>query len=94
MGEPADAPRLAEIARSYGPTTIVVRTPATPGFGEAVRWLWSSATSDWLFHLEDDWILTRRIDIERLAKEMARPRAAQVRFNRRRNRIFRRPRFR
>jgi hypothetical protein len=91
-GDPADAPRLAEIARSYA-DEVLVRTPATPGFGEAVRWLWANTSSPWVFHLEDDWILTRRIDVARLAREIARPRAAQIRFNRRRNRFFRRPRF-
>ena len=91
-GEPGDVPRMAEIARANA-DDVVMRTPERPGFGEAVRWLWSQSSSPWVFHLEDDWILTRRIDITRLEREMARPRAAQVRFNRRRNRFFRRPRF-
>jgi hypothetical protein len=91
-GDPADAPKLAEIARAHA-DEVVVRTAETPGFGEAVRWLWSRSQTAWIFHLEDDWILTRRIDVEQLAKEMSRPKAAQVRFNRRRNHFFRRPRF-
>ena len=91
-GDPADAPKLGEIARAYA-DEVLVHTADTPGFGEAVRWLWSRSETSWIFHLEDDWILTRRIDVERLAEEMARPKAAQIRFNRRRNHFFRRPRF-
>jgi hypothetical protein len=91
-GDPADAPRLVDIARRHA-DDVVVRTPATPGFGEAVRWLWAEAQSEWVFHLEDDWILTRRIDLARLAAETARTDVAQVRFNRRRNHLRRSRRF-
>ena len=91
-GDAADVPRMTEIARANA-DEVLVRTPERPSFGEAVRWLWTESRSPWIFHLEDDWILTRRIDIARLEREMARPRAAQVRFNRRRNKLFRRPRF-
>lgn len=40
----------------------IIRTPKTPNFMEAVKWCWSQVASDLFIHLEDDWILNRKID--------------------------------
>ena len=46
--------------------TIVVNTPKTPNFASAVKWCWSNAQSDIIFHFEDDWIFTEKVDINEL----------------------------
>jgi len=38
--------------------------PQTPGFAGAVQRLWSATTSDFIFHVEDDWIALTDIDEE------------------------------
>lgn len=39
-----------------------------PNFAKAVKWVWSNATSDIIFHLEDDWKLKQKIDFNHLLK--------------------------
>ncbi len=37
-----------------------------PSFPKAVIWTWKQVTTPFLFHLEDDWIIKRKVDINRL----------------------------
>ena len=39
-----------------------------PNFCSSVKWLWSKATSPYIFHLEDDWELLRSLEIRSLIK--------------------------
>jgi hypothetical protein len=93
-GTLAEADEVERIARRFC-NDVIIRRPQTPSFGIAVHWLWSTSTSAWVFHLEDDWLLNRRVDLNRLASLMAVPRVAQIRFNKNKLRYFRfrRPRF-
>jgi len=58
------------IARSYF-NQVEVRRPSMASYGGAVKWLWSQPETDWFLHLEDDWVLTHRISLKRLARQMA-----------------------
>lgn len=42
---------------------VTVRTPETPNFSEAFKWVWSKVTSEYVLHLEDDWKLLRKVDL-------------------------------
>lgn len=42
---------------------VIVNTPKSPNFAAAVKWCWSNAQTDIIFHFEDDWIFTRKINI-------------------------------
>lgn len=39
----------------------VIRTPASPSFTDAVKWLWGQVQSDIFMHLEDDWVANAKI---------------------------------
>lgn len=78
----AEADRAVErICRSYF-EDVVVRRPAEPSFGGAVKWLWSQPETGWFFHLEDDWLLLRPVALGRLAREMDADGVAQISFSR------------
>jgi hypothetical protein len=51
--------------------TVVVNRPAVGNFAAAVDWCWTTADTDYLFHLEDDWILTQQVDIKDVLKRIA-----------------------
>lgn len=42
---------------------VSYRMPEQPNFTNAVNWCWSSANTPFIFHLEDDWILLKKINI-------------------------------
>ena len=65
----ADAKRAAclEVARNvFG--SVSVRLPERPNFAVALKWLWESATEPVIFHLEDDWELVHRVDLDILIR--------------------------
>lgn len=47
---------------------VVFNISKTPSFPKAAMWVWSQVEADWIFHLEDDWIITRKIDIDNMIK--------------------------
>ena len=53
---------VLNICRKYF-KNIVYNTPEHPNFAKAIKWTWSNVDSDIVFHLEDDWIIRRKIDI-------------------------------
>ncbi|KQU75264.1 hypothetical protein ACFFTN_22340 [Aminobacter aganoensis] len=75
-GSEEDGNRVEEIARSY--FTTVVRRPAEASYGGAVKWLWQQPETEWFLHLEDDWILSHKISLKRLRKQMAEPNVGQI----------------
>lgn len=56
---------VLEVAKRYF-DDVVYNCPDEPGFTKAVIWLWSQTTSDYVFHLEDDWGLSHSIDIDNM----------------------------
>lgn len=59
----------------------MVRRPDTASYGGAVKWLWLQPQTEWFLHLEDDWILSHRISLRRLAAQAAPPDVAQININ-------------
>ena len=45
---------------------VIFNTPKIANFASAVKWCWSNAQSDIIFHFEDDWIFTQKIHINDL----------------------------
>ena len=62
VGEKVKSIRVLEVCRQYF-RNIVFNVPRSPSFPVAVIWCWSSTSSDFVFHLEDDWISVCKIDI-------------------------------
>jgi len=45
---------------------VVYNVPKKPLFPRAVIWVWSQVEANWVFHLEDDWLLHKKIDIDEM----------------------------
>lgn len=45
---------------------IIYNVSTDPNFSRAINWCWSNANSDFIFHLEDDWILLEKVDVLKL----------------------------
>jgi hypothetical protein len=76
-GTTEDDKAVEEICRSYFPA-VEIRRPETPSFGGAVRWAWSRPRSEWFLHLEDDWLLARRISASQLETELSSADSGQI----------------
>jgi hypothetical protein len=62
VGEKIDPIKVLEVCKQYF-KNIIFNSPKQASFPTAVIWCWSKTTSDFIFHLEDDWLLTSKIDI-------------------------------
>lgn len=62
--------------------------PETPGFGAAVKRLWSATKADYVFHMEDDWVANSDVT-EEIFTSFENPRVQQVSFHRNENWDFR-----
>lgn len=54
---------ILQIAQNYF-NEVVYNIPETPGFTKAVQWCWSQTKYPLVFHLEDDWKLLTKINID------------------------------
>jgi hypothetical protein len=59
-GDPSAAEECAALAKKYFPNPRIL-TPDQAGFCAAVKRIWSQTKSDFIFHLEDDWLLNEDI---------------------------------
>jgi len=48
--------------------TVITRTPDVPNFTSAVQWCWREVEEKMFLHLEDDWVLTKRMNLKYLLK--------------------------
>ena len=42
-------------------SNVIYNFPKEPSFAKAVRWVWQQSESDFIFHIEDDWIFSKKI---------------------------------
>jgi len=49
---------------------VVYNISKEPSFPKAVRWTWDQVESPWVFHLEDDWIVHRKVDVDHMIEIM------------------------
>lgn len=73
------AQKIIEITQKYF-KTVVNNCPKTPNFSLAIKWLWTSANTPYIFHLEDDWILKKHIDIDEMIGIMKKNDYYQIRL--------------
>jgi hypothetical protein len=72
---------MVEVAQKYF-GRVTSNFPSQGNFPAALRWAWTSSAGDWIFHLEDDWILTERVDVRQLIGMLERsPGAIGVKLN-------------
>lgn len=67
IGQDIDPEEVLNICRKYF-DRIVHNIPSEPSFPKAVKWVWSKSTSEFVFHLEDDWELSVDLDMFELVK--------------------------
>jgi len=49
--------------------TVIVRSPKNASFPAAVEWWWKTVEEGIYLHLEDDWVLTKKISIKYLVRQ-------------------------
>ena len=64
-----DPMTVVEVANKYF-GNVVYRIPKKANFTAAVQWCWSQVQGPHVFHLEDDWVLRRKVSFEDLVKAM------------------------
>jgi len=47
---------------------VLFNFPESPNFTQAVNWCWSTAKSDIILHLEDDWVLEKAIYFDQIVR--------------------------
>jgi hypothetical protein len=58
IGEDKDPMEVVKVAHSFF-DNIIYRIAKEPSFSKAVMWVWSEILTDYVFHLEDDWVILR-----------------------------------
>ncbi len=79
FGDEALHARCVEEFKGRFPGGIIFE-PATPSFPAAVQRLWSATTSDFVLHMEEDWLALTDID-QRALDAFADPAVTQVTFH-------------
>ena len=73
--------KVLKVAKTYF-DDIIFNVPETPGFTKAVIWCWNQTTSDYIFHLEEDWKLLTNINIDSMIELLNKyPKLASLRLN-------------
>lgn len=67
IGENIKAKEIIKHCQIYF-ENIVVNVPKEPSFPKAVKWVWNQCDADFVFHLEDDWLLDRSIKLSKMVK--------------------------
>lgn len=80
VGFDIDSIDVVNVVKNYF-DNVSYNFPATPNFTKALKWVWSQVKNRLFLNLEDDWKLTRDIDLSVLEKFFINePRLAQVCF--------------
>jgi hypothetical protein len=69
IGENIKPAKVIKVARKYF-SNIVYNISSDPSFAKAVIWVWTQSSADFILHFEDDWIITRKIDIDNMINIM------------------------
>lgn len=80
FGSDDDQIRCGEIIRSFFPEARISE-PVKPGFCSAVKRNWTASGAEFVFHLEDDWLLQRSVTPVDIAAFHEDSRIAQICFN-------------
>ena len=69
IGSKCTAKEVVNVAKKYF-KTVIYNVPREPSFPNAWKWTWMQVEADYVFHLEEDWLLTREVDIDHMLKIM------------------------
>ncbi|MFW9871693.1 MAG: hypothetical protein ACFFG0_01235 [Candidatus Thorarchaeota archaeon] len=57
--------KVAKVAKEYF-NDVTYRVAKEPSFPKAVKWVWQQSDAPFIFHIEDDWDITRKIKIKHM----------------------------
>ena len=64
VGETKRLEEMIGAVHSLLTSNVLWRMPETPCFPKAFRWAWRASSEKYIFHLEDDWELFRKVDLD------------------------------
>lgn len=65
VGEDVPQSVIVDIAKKYFPNAIC-NTPKKASFPSAVRWVWNTVSTPYVFHTEDDFEIVKHLDINHM----------------------------
>jgi hypothetical protein len=65
IGDDVDPMEMVRVGKQFF-DNIVYNIPEEPNFAQACKWCWGETSSEFIFHLEDDWVLKRAINVGEL----------------------------
>lgn len=71
IGEKVKPEKVVKVAKQYF-ENVVYRVAKEPSFAKAVKWVWKTSDTPFIFHIEDDWDITRTIDVNHMIEIMQR----------------------
>ena len=78
---PDDPKKVLAVAEEFFPIHKV-RMPEEAWFPSAFKWAWEQTSTEYVFNLEDDWVLLREIDLEDMLRVMKdNPKLAHLRLH-------------
>jgi len=69
VGEDIDPMEMVEVGNQFF-DNVVYNLPEEPNFAKACKWCWGETVSEFVFHLEDDWTLSKKIFINDMISVM------------------------
>jgi len=69
IGDEVSPMKVVDVAKHFF-DEVEFNIPDEPNFAQAVRWCWGRTTSEFIFHLEDDWTLSKQINMNKLISLM------------------------
>lgn len=65
IGEDVDPMEMVKVGKQFF-DNVVYNIPDEPNFAQACKWCWSNTSSEFVFHIEDDWRLCKVISIDHM----------------------------
>lgn len=65
VGDEMDSRRVVDVCQEFF-EEVISNCPEKANFAAAFKWVWSKATAEWVFNLEDDWELVHEVKISHL----------------------------
>ena len=65
IGEKTKPMKIVKLASQFF-DNITYNIAKSPSFPKAVKWVWKQVEADYVFHIEDDWLINRKIDVDNM----------------------------
>ena len=69
IGEKIKPEKVVKVAKEYF-DDVIYNIAKEASFARAVKWVWKNSDAPYVFHIEDDWDIARKIDIDHMIKIM------------------------